>query len=81
MTTGAHYEIAIDDMIEHIKADKSIIQPWRNDAIAQLRRAKAFIRMGLTSTNRTDLPSDPEPTCTCPEGGTRKSCPLHGAQA
>lgn len=36
----------ITDLIAEIKADKSIVQPWRNKAVARLQEAQAFERMG-----------------------------------
>ena len=79
-----HYELAINDLIEHIKADKGIVQPWRNKAISRMEEATAFIRMGLTTTYRE--PDGPAPMkfagpkleCICTELGKRKDCPFHG---
>lgn len=87
-----HYDAALNDLIEHIKADKGIVQPWRNKAVARMEEAMAFIRMGLSTTNR-EAPSDntetkdyyssfvntgPATTCNCPTGGIRRDCPVHG---
>jgi hypothetical protein len=78
-----HYELALNDLIEHIKADKSIVQPWRNDAIANMRRAVAFIDKGLTTAPAHLVQTaerDGQPVmslCTCPPGGRRKDCPVH----
>lgn len=79
-----HYELAINDLIEHVKADKGITLPWRNDAIGYLRRSSAFIRMGLTSTNRPtppDMLDSAAGQCICKPGMTDKNCPRHRATA
>jgi len=75
------YTPAINTFIEQIKADKSIVQPWRNYALKHLQEALAEIRMGLTTSNaKPDEPADPivQTFCTCPAGGRRRDCPAHG---
>lgn len=44
------YTSAIFTFIEQIKADKTIVQPWRNKAVARLEEVSAFVRMGKTTT-------------------------------
>lgn len=56
----------ISDLIADIKGDKSIVQPWRNKAVARLQEAQAFERMGRTSTYASTTapdswPADGEP--------------------
>lgn len=41
----------IIQLIKYVKADKSIVQPWRNKAVARLEEAQAFIKMGQSTTN------------------------------
>lgn len=79
-----HYELAINDIIEHVKADKGIVQPWRNKAIARMEEAQAFIRMGLTTTYQQPPQGATVSqtfTCICPTGGIRRDCPMHGEEA
>ncbi len=71
------YDQKITDLLAEIKADKSVIQPWRNKAVARIEEAQAFVRMGKTSTSAS-VPN--ESVCTCPmEGVIDKNCPLHGS--
>ena len=70
------YDQSIQEIISVLKADKSVIQPWRNYAIKHLMEAQAHICKGLSTTYR-----EPEQrVCTCPEGGMRKDCPVHGGK-
>jgi len=70
-----NYDQTIQQVIKLIKEDKSIIQPWRNKAVARLEETQAFIKMGKTSTYEKE-----EPVCTCPPvGGIRRTCPVHGS--
>lgn len=79
-----NYDAAIQEIIDVIKADKSIVQPWRNKASSRLEEVQAFVRMGKTTTNRQpdDLPpmefARPDWKCICTELGKRKDCPVHG---
>ena len=81
------YDEEIQTLIDAIKADKAIVQPWRNYAIKHLMETQAHIRMGKTTTHRSpDEPAPmqfaaPKPTCICTEMGRRKDCPVHGAAA
>ena len=83
-----NYDEQILALITAAKADKSIIQPWRNKAAARLEEAQAFIRMGKGSTNLPmppDVATDTLCTCRKNEVGSivalRKSCPVHGEEA
>jgi len=83
-----NYDQTISDLLATIKADKSIIQPWRNKAFARLEEAQAFIRMGRTSTNiqpppgQRILASDElNAGCTCPIGAIATDCQEHGLLA
>jgi hypothetical protein len=57
------YDDAITQVVDVLKADKSIVQPWRNYAIKAAAEMQAFVRMGLTATNRQppDVPVFPRP--------------------
>ena len=71
-----NYDEAVQQVIAVIKADKRIVQPWRNKAVARMEEAQAFVRMGLSTTY--EQPS--EPVCTCPDGGIARRCPVHGIE-
>lgn len=78
-----NYDSEINKLAEAIKADKSIVQPWRNKAVARLEESQAFVRMGKsTSTLRTESnpvgPTDFADACTCPSGALDTTCPVHG---
>lgn len=49
-----NYDQEINRIAEAIRADKSIVQPWRNKAAARLEEAQAFIRMGLTTSSQVN---------------------------
>ncbi|HVB24101.1 MAG TPA: hypothetical protein VNG51_19340 [Ktedonobacteraceae bacterium] len=74
-----NYDAAFITFIEQIKADKSIVQPWRNKACARLEEVQAFVRMGKTTTYE----KPPEPVCNCPDPkyAKRANCPVHGELA
>jgi hypothetical protein len=81
-----NYNLAIQEIIDVTKADKSINAEWRNKAVSRLKEARAFIREGKTTTNRTgpvDMPTMQfaGPQCICTDLGTRKDCPVHGVKA
>lgn len=46
-----NYDHELQRLITAIKADKSIVQPWKNYALKHLYEAQAHLRMGLTTTN------------------------------
>lgn len=87
-----NYDQKLQELITAIKADKSIVQPWRNKAISRLDETQAFLSMGKRMTNRPwppDLVIDKangeqvpiyreDLQCTCPNGGRSKECPVHG---
>lgn len=86
-----NYDNNIYLITERIKTDKTIMQPWRNKAVARMQEAQAFIRMGQTSTNRPDSPNrvdaagvattgDMPIACTCPHGAVDSNCPIHGGK-
>lgn len=52
-----NYDEAITQMINELKADKSIAQPWKNYATSDLLRVQAVIRMGKTVTKQ-EPPAD-----------------------
>ena len=71
-----NYDAAIQELIDVIKADKSILQPWRNKAVARLEEAQAFVMKGKMTTYR-----EPEGlVCTCRTGMADKNCPVHGGK-
>lgn len=77
------YDDDITGLTDILKSDKSIIQPWRNKAIARLEEAQAFIRMGKTTTNLrppsgTVNDDGSLSVCTCPPGAVDTLCPVHG---
>ncbi len=83
-----NYDQTISELLATIKADKTIIQPWRNKAHARLEEAQAFIRMGRTSTNIQPPPGqrilasdEPNTDCICLVGAIATDCPVHGLLA
>ena len=73
-----NYDQTITELVEAIRVDKSIIQPWRNKAVARLEEAQAFVRMGKTSTMSfsdeiVQFPAE----CICPTGAIDTRCPQH----
>ena len=72
-----------EQLIEGLKADKSIAQPWKNYAISDASRLLAIIEKGKRVTNRTPPPEMPQHEevagCTCQPGRKADvSCPVHG---
>lgn len=82
MSDEINYDKTVTDLVKAIKQDKSIIQPWRNKAVARLEEAQAFVRMGKTSayetTTQFTINTDVIAQCTCPNGATDLTCPVHG---
>jgi hypothetical protein len=78
------YDTAIADIVAVLKADKRVTQPWRNYGLKAANELQAFIRMGLTTTDRQppDAPVFPPPRplgCICTDDmPARKDCPVHG---
>lgn len=79
-----NYDQEITDLVEAIKADKSIVQPWRNKASARLEEAQAFVKYGK-GLSLMPAPYGMEPhtiadmrACTCPPGARDKTCAVHG---
>lgn len=73
------YAAALNTLREQIKDDKDIILPHRNYAAKLVVELQAMLLLGLSTTNRKadELPILQE-GCTCPEGGRRRDCPVHG---
>jgi len=77
-----NYDQIITDLVEAIKADKSLMQPFKNYATSDLLRVQAVVRMA----NQTTLLEPPidavkgfdKPDCSCPEGAIDVHCPIHG---
>lgn len=77
--------------LERIKTDKSIIQPWRNKAVSAILSAQAYIKMGRTTTYPffDEKPATGASTqasgqitnglpCTCMAGVVDNGCLVHG---
>jgi hypothetical protein len=83
-----NYDKLINDLVEAIKADKAIIQPWRNKAVARLEESQAFVRMGRSSSSRQGELTYNQVVatennfnhagCICPTGAVANECPVHG---
>jgi hypothetical protein len=81
-----NYDAAIQEIIDVLKADKSIPAEYRNAVISTGRRWQCEVRGARTMTVRqapNDLPAMQfaSQQCTCTELGTRKDCPVHGVKA
>jgi hypothetical protein len=87
-----NYDQYVQEIVDVIKADKAIVQPWRNKAVARLEEAQAFIHEGKTTTYREAPgglptmqfagPSTTAGQCVCTLGmPPRKDCPVHGGQS
>lgn len=77
-----NYDEIITNLVEAIKADKSLIQPFKNYAASDLLRVQAIVRMAK-QTSLLEPPIDAvtgfdNPDCTCPSGAIDKQCPIHG---
>ena len=78
------YDAAITEIVDVLKADKAVVQPWKNYALKAANEMQAFVRMGLTTTNRQppDAPVFPRPKpigCICTDDmPPRRDCPVHG---
>jgi len=68
-----NFDYEINRIMEAVKTDKSIVQPWRNKAAARLEEAQAFVRMGMTTTNMK-----PPENCSCLPGAYDVDCTTHG---
>lgn len=78
-----NYDQEITRLIEAIKGDKSLAQPWKNYATKELHVAQSLIRMAKTTTNRAPdnaPPIQPSSNCICFPGSIDKFCPVHGDQ-
>lgn len=82
-----NYDQEITRLIEEIKADKSLAQPWKNYASKELHVAQSLIRMGKTTTNRAPDNAPPVTVirggtseCTCVPGAVDRNCPTHGGK-
>jgi len=80
-----NYDQHMSQLTEAITTDKSIAQPYRNSLLSDARRLHMQIRGAKTFTSvKTPVGlADPivDVFCTCPEGGRRRNCPLHGEVA
>jgi hypothetical protein len=85
----ADYAAALNTLGEQIRNDKDIILPHRNYAAKLVTELQAMLLLGLTSTNREAPAGDRIPSsaeqllpvmCSCPTGGMRRDCPVHGAK-
>lgn len=80
-----NYQSEIERIKAALKADKAIIQPWRNKAMSQLENAQAFIRSGNELTYRQqdgrvdgNAPVAAAGQCICKPGMIARACPVHG---
>jgi hypothetical protein len=70
-------------LIDELKADKQMAQPYRNYAVSDAIRLQAVIRQGMVTTNMV-MPSgaisdsQQNGSCICPPAGRRVDCPIHG---
>lgn len=80
-----NYDSEINELVNSLKEDKTIIQPWRNKAISRLEEVQAFIRMGKTTAYQPK--GDPNQiipgplggrTCSCSTEVRKVNCPVHG---
>ncbi len=78
------YDELINDIVVFLKQDKRVALPWRNYGLKAANELQAFVRMGLTMTNRQppDAPVFPRPRplgCICADDmPPRRDCPVHG---
>lgn len=82
------YDSTINELVGSLQSDKSLMQPYKNYAVADARRLQAVIQMARTTTRQTpppDMPSDanrfPVPkieSCTCKSMEIDPKCPVHG---
>lgn len=59
------------------RADKGLLQPFKNYALSDTQRLQAVFRMAVGSTNLEPPKGDPG-GCICPTGGIHGACPVHG---
>lgn len=71
----------MQSLIDALKADKTIAQPYRNFAVSDAIRLQAVISTGRTITTKV-MPagaiSETSDPCICPPAGRRVDCPIHG---
>lgn len=83
-----NYDQAITDLVEAIKADKALVQPFKNYATSDLLRVQAVVRMAKQTTQQ-QAPVELKTTgasgiaamqshCWCPIGAVDNACPVHG---
>lgn len=70
-------QIAIQNLIDTLKADKTLAQPWKNYAMSDAMRLQAVIAMA------GQAPASQHPAtshgCIClPGQKAQASCPVHG---
>ena len=70
-----NYEAEIIKIISMAKIDKSLDPKWKNKAIARLEESSVFLVKDKGSTSL----KPPEDVCTCPVGGIKTTCPIHGS--
>ena len=71
-----NYDQQITNLINDLKTNTDVIQPYKNYAVSDLLRVQAVIRMGKTTSNLT--PPTNDQTCTCPFPGRDVNCLVHG---
>ena len=78
-----NYDQEINKLVEAIKADKSIVQPWRNKAVSSLEESQAFVRMGKQMVYRfsnEEIPLAGKVECICELGTIDLNCLIHGGK-
>lgn len=78
-----NYDEQITAMIAAIKADKDLMQPYKNYAVADAHRLQAVIRMARTTTMQKPPEGsygNPKPDqCICGSNVVANPrCPIHG---
>lgn len=76
----------IQSLIDSLKAEKSMAQPWKNYAVSDAIRLQAVIAQGLSSSNQKPPPEFLHKNegaavagCTCVPGQKASvHCPVHG---
>lgn len=78
-----NYAQHLQELMDEIKADKSLPQPLKNYILSDAGRLQAMCRAamvttGLKAPEGLNIKHVGGTECTCPEGGVRANCPVHG---
>lgn len=80
-----NYYDRIAQLMDEIKADSNVRQPWKNKTVSKLLEAQAFVQTGTLSTlnkksildpstQSTGAYNDAGAECICPLGAISKDC-------